>query len=692
MIQTDIIKPSPYRIKALIVSIVLVCAVVFIVHMPALSARAVSFDDAQYLINNKLVKSPGWTSAQRFLTEVIRPSTVEGYYQPLSMISLMIDYAMGGREDNLMPFHRTSLIIHTANTALVILLLYLIFGHVWVAAIVGLLFGLHPLTVETIPWVSERKTLLGAFFAFACLLFYVRFAHKKNWRAYTGCFLLYVLALMSKPTTVLLPLAMLVMDYWPLRRLKWQTVWEKIPLLMLGGISAVITYTSQKSTSFIETPQEYGFARIPLVLCHNLIFYLLKIIWPVNLSSHYAYPDPLSLSDPMVLTGIIGTAILIPLLLVSLRWTNAPMAGGLFFLVVIMPTMQIIGFSDVIASDKFVYLPSMGLLMLLAWFLIWGCYGDKIHKPIIPPQKMIAILLILAGLEAIVTRQYLTYWKDTTTLYTHMLEVRPNAVTLNYDFGNMLLEEGKIDEAVGYLRKAFEHLPNNSDINNNLGVALMMKGNPAEAIPHFQKILDTNSNDIEANCNLANAMLMQNRFPEAVSYYRRVLEIYPDDIKANNGIGLALWKQGNSDEALEHFYKVLRIHPDAVITHQRAAGVLESQGKLSEAIKHYRQALQYEPNDINCMRRLSFWLATSSDPNIHDPNSAVKYAERAADLTKHQNAAVLETLSVTYAAAGNIDKAVTTAQTALTLALAAQDKKLVEQIRQRLESYKQISP
>ena len=194
------------EVALLIALIVAVCVAVVIAHWPALSANALSFDDTQYLTENLLVQSPGWASAKQFLTEVLEPSTVRGYYQPLTMISLMVDYALGGRADNLMPFHRTSLILHAANTALVIVLLYLLFGQAPVAAAVGLLFGLHPMTVEPIPWMSERKTLLAAFFALCCLVAYVRFKHKGNWRLYVCCLVLYLLALMSKPTSVPLPL------------------------------------------------------------------------------------------------------------------------------------------------------------------------------------------------------------------------------------------------------------------------------------------------------------------------------------------------------------------------------------------------------------------------------------------------------------------------------------------------------
>ena len=195
----------------LAVLITCVCAAVIAVHWPALSAQALSFDDNQYLVNNTLVKSPSWFSAWKFLSQVLEPSTVGGYYQPLSMISLMLDYSLGGRVENLLPFHRTSLALHAANTALIIVLLYLLFGEVWIAAAVGLLFGLHPMTVEPIPWVGERKTLLAAFFALWSLFFYLRYTHAAMslreagvesipvWAGLPGVFTLHAYSSISSP-------------------------------------------------------------------------------------------------------------------------------------------------------------------------------------------------------------------------------------------------------------------------------------------------------------------------------------------------------------------------------------------------------------------------------------------------------------------------------------------------------------
>lgn len=599
---------SASKIGLLAGLLVVVCAAVVVTHWPALSARTVFIDDGEYLTTNLLVQNPSWASARRFLSEVLEPSTVSGYYQPLTMISLMADYALGGRVDNLRPFHRTSLALHAANTALVIVLLYLLFGRAWIAAGVGLLFGLHPMTVETIPWVGERKTLLSAFFALWCLILYIRLAQKGGWKIYVGCMIMYVLSLMSKPTSTPLPVLMLLMDFWPLRRLRWRTVLEKLPFFVVGGVSAVITYISQSRTAAVITPGEHGLQHILLVICHNIIFYLYKIVWPANLSSHYAYPQPLGLSSPMILAGVIGTCVLIPLLVVSLRWTRTILTGWLFFFIAIFPTMGVIGFTITIASNKFVYLPSVGLLMILVSLIIWFC-GTAIPafkreqggKPVIalPQVRCIGaamLVLILAGAEAVVTRRYLVHWRDTITLTKYMLTLTPDAAPVHYGLACVLQKQGKFNEAISHYQKALRGNPNNVEAHNNLGVILL------------------------------------------------------------------------------------------------------SQGKLDEAAGHFRQAIQLKPDFAEVYNNLAWILTAYPDSELHNPSQAIELAERAAKLTRYQNAGVLDTLAAAYAAAGQFEKAITTAEKAIALARhggqasAVKNNDLVNQLHERLKLYRQGKP
>lgn len=256
--------------------IILVCSIIAITHWPALSAKALSFDDNEYLTENPLVQNPGWSSAKRFLTEILTPSTVGGYYQPLTMISLMTDYAIGGRVDNLMPFHRTSLILHVINTGLIIVFLYMLFGQSWAAALAGLIFGVHPMTVETIPWIGERKTLLAAFFTLWCLILYVRYARSGSRGFFIASVIAYVLAMMSKPISLPVPALLLLLDFWPLGRLKWKTVWEKLPYFILVHFSQLLRTFRKPELPVLYLRRNTVFTEYFLYCATTLFFISLK--------------------------------------------------------------------------------------------------------------------------------------------------------------------------------------------------------------------------------------------------------------------------------------------------------------------------------------------------------------------------------------------------------------------------------
>ena len=706
-------KQPALRLGLPAVLIIAVCFFTLAAHWPALHAQAMSFDDHQYFLNNSLVQNPGWNSAKRFLTEILRPSTVAGYYQPLAMISLMFDYALGGRENNLMPFHRTSLILHTANTALIIILLYLLFGQIWIAAAVGLLFGVHPMTVEPIPWIGERKTLLAAFFSLWSLILYVYprvTSHRSRVTGfYIGSLAAYFLALMSKPTSTPLPVVMLLIDYWPLNRLKTQDsrlqtnklsilrdtrhlIFEKLPFFVLCGVFAVITYVSQSRSASVRLPGRFGPWHVPLILCHNIIFYLYKIVWPVKLSSHYAFPEPLNLSQPMVLAGVIGTFIFIPLLLISLCWTRAALTGWLMFFVAILPTMQIIGFTNVIASDKFAYLPSIGLLMALASFLAW--LWDKLNT--INPAKIrasaITILSVLVCAEITATRQYLIYWQDSISLYEHMLKISPNSSPVHNSFGNALLLQGRIDEAVYHYLQAIKFEPTDESAYNNLGGALLRQSRWSEAAGYFRQALSIKPNYADAYTNLGLAAALQGRAGEAIGYFQQALQIKPNDGEAHYNLGIALLSQGRLDDAISQLRLAIRNKPSNADAYYKLGAALKAQGRLDEAVVAFREALKLRPDWILPLNDAALILATHPDPKIRDARQAVVFAERAAKLTQYRNPVVLATLGVAYAAAGRIDDAISAAEVALPLASTQGDEQLANNIRSQLELYKKAKP
>jgi len=534
--------PRPSDARTLTALALLVALAVAFAHWPVLDAKALTFDDGEYLTNNPLVQHPSWVSVRRFMTEVFAPSTVRGYYQPLTMISLMLDCAAGGGPGNLLPFHRTSLILHLANTILIVILLYRLLGNVWVAAMTGLLFGVHPMTVEPIAWVGDRKTTLAAFFALWSILWYTSYARGPRTLTYGLCIVCYVLALMSKPTTTLLPGAMLLLDFWPLRRLSVHSVLEKVPFGIIAAISAVITVTSQGNTAPVGLPTEGSTVPMLLGLCHNIIFYPCKMLWPVGLTSMYIKPDSMSLANPMLLAMVTGTVALAAVLLISLRWTRALLTGWLIFLSIVLPTAGGIGFTVVIASDKYAYLPAIGLLLVLAWLLDRLAGDPAKARPTWRPVGIGVGVLMVAGLLIIGTRQYLQEWETTERHEFYMLRLAPNSPCTHVGCGNALKDKGEHARSFFHYSKAIELKPDYALAYNNRGNASREMGNLSQAIHDYTKAIELQPDFAGAYYNRANAYNTRGDYREAISDHTKAIELRPDFMDAYN------------NRAIAHFY------------------------------------------------------------------------------------------------------------------------------------------
>jgi len=623
------LRPVGSPIVLLVCLTVVVIGVVFVVHLPALSAGALVFDDEEYLVNNRLVQNPSWSSAGRFFGEVTRPSTVRGYYQPLSMTSLMLDYAAGGRPEYLRPFHRTSLGLHLANTVLVIVLLYMVFGHVWAAALAGLLFGVHPITVEAIPWVAERKTVLATFFALWSLIFYVSYARRGGWLCYGACFLTCVLALLSKPTTTPLPALMLLMDVWPLRRFSWRAILEKGPIFVICGVSATITFISQMHTASVF---RYVEALRPVwILCHNIVFYLYKVVWPVNPVPHYPFPIPLSPEHSMVLAGVIGTVVLILFLVLSLRWTRALMFGWLFFFVAIFPAIGVIGFTTTIAADRFAYLPMVGLLFIVTWFLsnLWSTRPQSARLGA-RRTVVVAVVLVLAGGEAAIMRNYLSHWRDSEGLCRYMLEIVPDAPIPHNNLASILEKKGRLDDAlfhylkaanlkpeyslphhnlvmfyhkqkrygdsVKHFKEALRIKPDFSMAHNNLGVVYIDMGQTEKAIEHFALARDFDPNYAEPQINLANALCKVDKYRDAVGLYRDALKRFDERLDVYGNLGDALEKTGGEQEAVAFYRWAVETNKDNIDVLNTLGNIFYKRNQAQGAFQCYERVAELSPD------------------------------------------------------------------------------------------------
>ena len=634
--------------------IVAVCAVVLLVHLPALSKQALMYDDQMYVTNNPLVQNPSWKSARRFFAEVWKPSTVPGYYHPLAMISLMVDRFLAGPYENMRTYHRTSLALHVANTALVAVFLYLLFPHAFAAAGVALLFGLHPITVDSVCWLSERKTVLSSFFALWSLIAYVRFTHERKARFYVTCIVAYALALLSKPIALPLPFMMLLLDYWPLNRLRWRSVAEKLPLFGVTGIFTVIGYISQLRASHIFLPGQYNPFEVPLVLSHNIVFYLSKVFWPTHLSPHYEPFNYLAISSPTMIVSIAATLAIVLLLGLSLWWTRTVLVTCLMAFVMLFPASGIVSHTIVLVANRYLYLPLIGLLPLLAWAFAKFSVPSGETGVLRRSLGVVVLVAFLGGAEALATRQYLRHWDDSRTLYEYMLSLFPNSSVLHNDMGAALTSEGKSEEALLHFRLAARANPISFHAHYNLALALEgLGGQTAEIARHYQRALWIDGSSVAAHMNLGSLRFRSGNWSEGLAHLRRAVEIGPSSVHARYNLGRML---------------VVADQPQ-------------------EGLAHLRKAVTINPRFLRARRDLAWFLATHPDSQVRDPNAAVEAAERVWKMTGDRDAAVLDTLAAAYALAGKYKKAVETGRKAFDVAKRVRDYELANEIEERLRLY-----
>jgi Tfp pilus assembly protein PilF len=554
-----------------------VLGVVLATYWPSLSAGALYMDDKFYL-GAPEVRNPSWASVKTFFSEMLAPSVVKGYYQPLALTSIMLDFLDPAAANNLRPFHRTTLLLHLLNVALVVVLLYILFGNWLISCLLGLLYGLHPLNADAVLWIAERKAVLSTCFALWSLVFYVLYArdadqtYHRDWKRYGMSLLMYIGAVLSKPTAVPVAVLLLVLDYWPLKRLNWRTFLEKVPFLIVCGLYAVITVISQTRSFDAGKVPMMHMSYLPFVVAYSTGLYLFKTVWPAGLVYDYPFPQPFSLTNPEVLLCILGTAAVIAAMAFSVRrtraWPRAWLAGGLFFFIAISPALGIVRFTSSVVSNRFMYLPMVGLLLPLCWALtrLWNTAGGA--KKV--SGAIVGIGAVLAIGSACVTRSYESKWQDTLTLLHYYVTQSPNDWKLHTRLGNEWVERGNYDSAIAEFTKA-------------------VRLNPGWAENHL---------------NLGRALFTEGRLPEAQQAFAGALQQTPGDWRCHVLMGITLSRLNNFEGGLKELETASRLAPMAAEVHYNIAGILAQQGRLDEAAKEYRKTLHLDPQFRDAQRAL----------------------------------------------------------------------------------------
>jgi tetratricopeptide (TPR) repeat protein len=680
------------RLRVVLVGVLLALATL-LVYLPTGYYGFADYDDREYVTQNPMVQAGlTWSGVKWAFT-----TTHASNWHPLTWLSHMLDCQLFGLSAG--GPHLVNVLFHTLNAVLLFLLLLRLTSAFWQSALIAALFAWHPLRVESVAWVAERKDVLSACFGLLTLMAYVHYAQRrKQGKAaavdYGLAWLFFALGLMSKPMLVTLPFIFLLLDYWPLQRApgggpglaRWsRLVWEKGPFLALAAASCVVTFIAQQHGEAVAPLASYPL-RFRL---ENAVVayadYLLKSVWPVHLAVIY----PLSENLPLV---SVLTATLTLILISWLAWRRRRpepylLTGWLWFLGMLVPVIGLVQAGMQSMADRYTYLPQIGLFLGVTF-----CIGHWAAKRRLNPVVMISVAgIVLAGCLILTARQ-LQYWRDSETLFRHALAVTQDNPVAQNNFGTALLQEGRMDEAMAHFQKAVEIDPDYAVAHDNLGNILLQKGRVDEAIAQFQKALEAKPDYAEVHYNLGIILLQRGQVDEAIAHYQRALEAKPDFVKAHYNLGNILLRKGQVEEAITHYQKALAIQPDYADAHFNLATALLCQGRVAEAVAQYRKTVEFKPDAVAARDNLAWVLATCPDASVRNGGAAIAQAEEANRLVGGNNPKILCTLAAAYAEAGRFPEAVATAQRALQLATTQDNADLVTSLRTQLASYQTNAP
>ena len=576
----------------------------------------INFDDDQYVYENAEVAGGLTLKGVAAMFTHVRCH----FYHPLTMLSLMLDYQLHGLHAG--GYHLTNVLIHTASAVLLFLILRRMTGALWRSAFVAAVFAIHPLRVESVAWVAERKDVLSGFFFMLTLWAYARYVEKSKvqspkFRVWYGLMLLsFTLGLLSKPTLVTVPFVLLLLDYWPLDRFGLSTlnsdesragpqlstkralwlVLEKIPLFALSAAASVMTVMAE-GAAVVPTKGLSLVDRIGNSIM-SYVTYLRQMVYPADLVPFYPFP----VGDMFGWKIILALVLLVAISAVAIAgWRKRPylLVGWLWYLGMLVPMIGIMQIGGFAHADRFTYLPMIGLSVALTWAAADLCAGWHHRRVVLGGCATIILVALIFRAHA-----QTAYWRNGESLWTHTLACTSDNFIGHYALGNALLKKGSVDEAIAHYQKALQINPNDANACYSLGNALLQNGNVDEAIIQYQRALRIKPDYAEAYINLGNALLQKGNVDEAIIQYQMALQIKPDNEEAHINLGNALLKKGNVDEAIIQYQIALQIKPDYAEAHNSLGNALRKKGNVDEAIVHYQKALQIKPNSAEACYNL----------------------------------------------------------------------------------------
>lgn len=684
-----------------------------------------NYDEPEYIYQNPIVCHgltwPGVVWA--FST------TYFDFWHPLTWCSHMLDCGLFGLQPGW--HHFVNLVFHVSNTLLLFSILRRMTGALVRSTVVAALFALHPLHVESVAWLAERKDVFSTFFMLASLgqyLLWVKSIERKlpsTRVSYWFMLALFGCGLMAKPMIVTFPLVLLLLDFWPLGRVElsspktlWMDlIWEKLPLFGLSIASSVITYLSMARGERLFSGQAFAWSFRLANAAVSYARYLGKLVWPFDLA--VIYPMPPHWGARPVTASVV---LLLIISLVSIAFARrAPylIVGWLLFLGTLIPVIGLVAMSGSAISDRYMYIPSVGIFVAA----VWGLSSLAPRFRAFPGALAGAAAFVILGL-GVATWVQLGVWRNSLTLWSHCVAVTRNNATAEYNLGHTFKDLGRPTAAIVHYREALRVKPDYFDASLNLGSALAADHRMQEATNWFGRALQLRPDSAMAHRNMGAALLEFGDFSSAIAECGKANRLDPTDFVALTALGRGFSAQGNSDEALRcysealalnpayvevHYYlglewlkrgsaaeavsslsEVTRLAPNRSEAHFNLALAYAQEGNASQAIAEYKQAIRLQPDSPPALNNLAWILATQADSQLRDGAQAVSLAQRACELTNGKEAVFVGTLAAALAEIGRYDEAAETARQASRLAaqnaqtnLAARNEDLAAQFSRR---------
>ena len=622
----------------------------------------VNFDDGKYIYENRHVQEGLTLKSITWAFTTFHASN----WHPLTWLSHMLDFQFYGINPGW--HHLTNLLFHIANTLLLFFVFRKMTGDLWQSAFIAALFALHPLHVESVVWVSERKDVLSTFFWMVTMWSYIWYVENPVVYRYILVFLFFTLGLMSKPMLVTLPFVLLLLDFYPLNRFKFQPsdgsassqqrsntlrlILEKTPLFVLVAISSAITFYAQKKGGALTSLEIYPFkVRIANALV-SYVTYIEKMIYPSKLAFLYPHPGMLPWWK---ISGACLLLLSISFLAIRVAKQSPYFAmGWLWYLGTLVPVIGLIQVGLQSMADRYTYVPLIGIFIIVAWGAPELVKQWKYRKLWLTTLATVSLTILM-----VMTWKQVGYWKNGITLFEHALKITSNNYVSHNNLGLALEEQGRTAEAIDHYLQALRIKPDLKEAHNNLGLALEKQGRTEEAVDHYLQALRIKPDYAEAHFNLGIALKNEGRTEEAIDHYLQALQIKPDYAEAHYNIGNVLYMQKRIEEAISHYLQALRIKPDYAEAHNNLGLALKDLGRTDEAIDHYLQALRIKPDYEKAQYNLNEVLAFSREihGNIDKIENALKYEPNDPFLNY--------ILGNMYRINGNVDKAIEYYQKAL---------------------------